>query len=243
MKTALAAEQHAGGPAGHLLPGQLLAGQPGHGLGRRPRRGAPGCSALGVGLWSLATVGSGLARSYGQLVLARSLLGIGEATYGVIAPTILMDLFARDSSGRGSCRHSTWPCRSAAPWAWAWAGTIADPLGLAVGVLRRRGCRACSRPSPPWSCPSRSAAPSEGVDPERLRAHEQAGASRADYLDLMVNSSYTYAVFGMAAYTFAIGGLLRLVPHLPGQDAEGIEQVPGRRDPGPGHALSPRSSA
>jgi sugar phosphate permease len=53
---------------------------------------------------------------------------------------------------------------------------------------------------------------SEGVDPERLREHEKAGASRADYVDLMVNSSYTYSVFGQAAYTFAIGGLLIWVP-------------------------------
>ena len=29
----------------------------------------------------------------------------------------------------------------------------------------------------------------------------------------MVNSSYTYSVFGMAAYTFAIGGLLVWVPN------------------------------
>src|SRR5262245_36718966 len=40
----------------------------------------------GVGLWSLATVGSGFADTYGHLVLARSLLGIGEATYGTLAP-------------------------------------------------------------------------------------------------------------------------------------------------------------
>src|SRR5207245_10922233 len=53
---------------------------------------------------------------------------------------------------------------------------------------------------------------SEKVDLDRLRAHEKAGARGADYADLMVNSSYTYAVFGMAAYTFAIGGLLVWVP-------------------------------
>ena len=29
----------------------------------------------------------------------------------------------------------------------------------------------------------------------------------------MVNSSYTYSVFGMAAYTFAIGGMLVWVPN------------------------------
>jgi sugar phosphate permease len=52
----------------------------------------------------------------------------------------------------------------------------------------------------------------EAVDPERLREHEKAGATREDYIDLMVNSSYTYSVFGMAAYTFAIGGMLVWVP-------------------------------
>ena len=54
----------------------------------------------GVGLWSLATIGSGFADTYGHLVLARSLLGIGEATYGTLAPTILADLYPRDRRGR-----------------------------------------------------------------------------------------------------------------------------------------------
>ena len=31
----------------------------------------------------------------------------------------------------------------------------------------------------------------------------------------MVNSSYTYAVGGMAAYTFVIGGMLVWLPHTP----------------------------
>src|SRR5437868_5911797 len=34
--------------------------------------------AFGVGLWSIATFGSGLAETYGQMVLARSFLGVGE---------------------------------------------------------------------------------------------------------------------------------------------------------------------
>ena len=54
---------------------------------------------------------------------------------------------------------------------------------------------------------------SEGVDPERASAStSEVGASRADYIDLMVNSSYTYVVFGLAAYTFAIGGLAYWLP-------------------------------
>ena len=38
---------------------------------------------------------------------------------------------------------------------------------------------------------------SEGVDLERLRLHEKVGASPEDYTDLMVNSSYTYSLFGI----------------------------------------------
>jgi MFS family permease len=53
---------------------------------------------------------------------------------------------------------------------------------------------------------------SEGVDPSRLKAHEKAGAKYEDYVDLMVNSSYTYSVLGMAFYTFAIGGLAAWLP-------------------------------
>jgi MFS family permease len=165
---------------------------------------------LGVGLWSLATVGSGLARSYGQLVLARSLLGIGEATYGVIAPTILLDLFQRQQRARVlSAFYLAMPIGSAlgmalggyvaARWDWRLAFFIAGGVGLIVALAALV-----------LHDPLRGS--SEAVDTERLRAHEQAGASRADYLDLMGNSSYTYAVGGMAAYTFVIGGMLVWFP-------------------------------
>lgn len=50
--------------------------------------------ALGVGLWSAATVLSGLARSYDELFAARALIGAGEGGYATLAPAILSDLFA-----------------------------------------------------------------------------------------------------------------------------------------------------
>ena len=53
---------------------------------------------------------------------------------------------------------------------------------------------------------------SEGIDPSKLLAHEKAGASQADYIDMMVNSSFTYSVLGMSFYTFAIGGLSAWLP-------------------------------
>lgn len=53
---------------------------------------------------------------------------------------------------------------------------------------------------------------SEGVEEQRLRLHERVGPSREDYVDLMVNSSYTYSVFGLAFSMFAIGGLIVWLP-------------------------------
>lgn len=167
---------------------------------------------LGVGVWSLATVGTGFAQNYGHLVLARALLGVGEATYGVIAPTILMDLFARESRARlMSAFYLAMPIGSAlglglgstiAPWlGWRVAFFMVGVPGLVAAMS------ALMLPEPVRGA-------SEGVDVERLKAHEKAGAPREDYLDLMVNSSYTYAVFGMAAYTFAIGGMLVWVPQF-----------------------------
>jgi hypothetical protein len=50
------------------------------------------------------------------------------------------------------------------------------------------------------------------VEEHRLRLHERVGPSREDYIDLMVNSSYTYSVFGLAFSMFAIGGLVFWLP-------------------------------
>lgn len=56
--------------------------------------------AFGVGLWSIATVGTAFASSFNQMFVARALLGVGEASYGVVAPTLLADLFEPRKRGR-----------------------------------------------------------------------------------------------------------------------------------------------
>ena len=167
--------------------------------------------AFGVGIWSLATVGGGFARDFGHLALARTFLGIGEATYGVIAPTILMDLFTRERRARVmSLFYLAMPVGSALGiiiggyigkhYGWRNAFFVVGVPGLIAAFF------ALLLPEPVRGA-------SEGVDADRLLAHERAGASRADYVDLMVNSSYTYSVMGMAFYTFAIGGMVYWVPY------------------------------
>lgn len=57
-------------------------------------------AAIGVALWSLATIGSGLADSYESLLTMRALIGIGEAGYATVAPSIIADLFRPSERGR-----------------------------------------------------------------------------------------------------------------------------------------------
>ena len=52
--------------------------------------------AGGVFVWSLATVASGLAPTFGWLLLARAVTGIGEASYAVVTPSLLSDCYAAE---------------------------------------------------------------------------------------------------------------------------------------------------
>lgn len=55
---------------------------------------------IGVIVWSLASGGSGLATGYVMLLLTRCLVGIGEAAYGPVAPSMLSDLYPVERRGR-----------------------------------------------------------------------------------------------------------------------------------------------
>jgi MFS family permease len=64
------------------------------------RRSRPRLIAFGVFCWSLATTLSGFAGSFIALLAARASVGIGEAAYGTIAPSLLSDYFPADKRGR-----------------------------------------------------------------------------------------------------------------------------------------------
>ena len=49
--------------------------------------------ALMAAVWSLATVACGLSRSYGQLLAARAVIGLGEAGYGAVGGALLTSMF------------------------------------------------------------------------------------------------------------------------------------------------------
>jgi MFS family permease len=55
---------------------------------------------IGVVLWSLATMSCGLANSFAQLFTARVMVGVGEATLGPSASSMLSDYFPRGKLAR-----------------------------------------------------------------------------------------------------------------------------------------------
>jgi MFS transporter, Spinster family, sphingosine-1-phosphate transporter len=166
----------------------------------------------GVGLWSLATVGAGFADTYGHLVLARSLLGIGEATYGTLAPTILADLYPRERRGQIlSFFYLAVPVGSALGYVlggliephygWRMAFWIVGGPGLVAalsGLLLRE---------PPRGAMDRA---------EEVHAlasmHTPGRVSWRDYKVLKQNKSYIHNSLGMALMTFALGGLALWMP-------------------------------
>lgn len=52
--------------------------------------------AIGVFIWSLTTLLGSFMNTYGWFLLFRAMVGVGEASYSTIAPTIISDLFAHD---------------------------------------------------------------------------------------------------------------------------------------------------
>ena len=56
--------------------------------------------ALGVALWSLATAGAALATGFVSFMVARALVGVGEAAYATISPSLISDYFPPERRNR-----------------------------------------------------------------------------------------------------------------------------------------------
>ncbi len=83
---------------------------------------------VGVTIWSLATLFSGLAANYVQLFLGRGAVGIGEASYYPAGTSLVSDYFPKEQRGRVM---SIWGAGSAVGIAvgFAGGGFVADHFG------------------------------------------------------------------------------------------------------------------
>jgi predicted MFS family arabinose efflux permease len=161
---------------------------------------------IGVGVWSLASGGSGLAAAYGLMLATRCFVGIGEAVYGPVAPDMISDLYPVKRRGQ--------------VLAWFYAAIpFGGALGYALGAeaLRFTGeWRAAFYMVVP---PGLLLAAWCFFMPEPRRGHADAvntGARRmerwSDYRTLVKTPSYVLNTLGMTAMTFAIGGLAFWIP-------------------------------
>src|SRR2546422_8522732 len=97
---------------------------------------------VGVTIWSLATLFTGLARNYLQLFVARAVLGVGEASYYPAGTSLLGDHFRKEGRARAM---SIWAAGTAVGIAvgFAGGGILGSRPGwrAAVYITRLRGLR------------------------------------------------------------------------------------------------------
>ena len=182
---------------------------------------------VGVLLWSLASGGSGLALTFGMLLLTRCFVGIGEAAYGPVAPTVISDFYpvkvrgqvlawfymaipvagalgyvigeSVAKSGLGAWGESVFGLKAES---WRWAFYLVVPPGILLGL---------------WSFFMRE--PPRG-QADLAQPVKVARSRSRDYLILLRTPSYVLCTLGMAAMTFAFGGIGLWMPyyleHRPG---------------------------
>jgi predicted MFS family arabinose efflux permease len=177
--------------------------------------------AAGVLVWSAATFASGLATGFAALLFARALIGVGEASYSVVTPSLLSDFYPSERRGRAlSFFYAAIPLGSALGYVlggvlgehlgWRRAFFVAGAPGaaLAIGLLFLRD-------------------PPRGAFDPRPASGQIALSFRASVRALAQRRSYLYNTLAQTIYTFSIGGLAGWMPtyfvrerHLPLKTAD-----------------------
>jgi predicted MFS family arabinose efflux permease len=161
--------------------------------------------AAAVLVWSLATAASGLATTFAALLIARAVIGIGEAGYATVGPAIIADLFPLDRRTRMlSLFYVAIPVGAAAGYAvggavgeaWGWraaffAGGLPGVL-LAVAALFIRE-------------PPRGAMDGKAAQPDPV-------SFRDGLRQLSRNATFWTTTAGYTLMTFSIGGLSFWMP-------------------------------
>ena len=163
-------------------------------------------AAGGLVVWSLATAMAGFAGSYHALMAARAAVGVGEASFGTVAPGLISDFFTRERRGR--------------ILAWFY---VAIPVGSALGYLlggvlgHRFGWHSAflmvGLPGLLLAVPILllREPPRGGLEAGGVSKPLQAATSDG-YAALLKNRSFIFNTLAMAAMTFAIGGLGQWIP-------------------------------
>lgn len=167
---------------------------------RFPRKGL---IAAGVAVWSIATAMSGFAGLFLTLIAARIFVGVGEASYATLSPTIIDDLSdARSKNRMLAIFYAAIPVGSALGYVlggqlehafgWRSAFYVAGAPGIVLAFL------VLLIEEPPRSAVAKA------------KSHHTNffGSLSA----LFASRGYRYAVLGYVAYTFALGAFAAWAP-------------------------------
>ena len=158
-------------------------------------------TAAGVFVWSLGTILSGLAPSYGALLACRVLIGLGEASYATLAPGWLADLFTAEKRNNAlTIFYVAIPVGSALgyvlgglvehAYGWRWAFGLAGAPGLLLAAAL------AFLPEPARGATETNAGAADG--------HGKLPAWR-DIGGIFRLADYNLTLLGYTAYTFALG--------------------------------------
>jgi MFS transporter, Spinster family, sphingosine-1-phosphate transporter len=153
-----------------------------------------------VFVWSLATALSGKAQTYGTLHTIRAVVGVGEAGYGPVAPTIISDSYSEQVRSRMLSIYF-----------------IGTPLGSAIGIIlggnwgQHFGWRTAFLVA---AIPGFILAVLALFIREPARSPEtvRTPSILQTWAYLFKTPSYVYNVLGTTALTFAVGGLAYWFP-------------------------------
>jgi MFS transporter, Spinster family, sphingosine-1-phosphate transporter len=156
----------------------------------------------GAILWSLATLATAWVHDYWTLYLRHALVGVGEATFGIFAPAVLADFYSEPDRNRIlSIFYTAIPVGAALGyvaggqlgtlWGWRRPFFLCAIPGIVIAALYG------------WL----------GREPVRGSSdHVRATRDRATFRGLFTNPAFLCATFGLAALTFAMGGISTWVP-------------------------------
>jgi MFS transporter, Spinster family, sphingosine-1-phosphate transporter len=159
-------------------------------------------AAGGLVIWSLATVGAGVATGYRTLLTARTAVGVGEASFGTVSPGLLADYFPRERRGRILAYfYLAIPVGSALGY--LLGGLIGQHFGWHAAFLIV-GLPGLALALPLWFLREPSRGVTAGGNPTNNGPRE--------YLSFFSNRSFVINTLAMAAMTFALGGLAQWLP-------------------------------
>jgi MFS family permease len=150
--------------------------------------------ALGIFVWSAGTVLSGTANGFWNLLWFRVLVGVGEASYATISPSLIADRFFGTKRNTaitifyvaipvGAALGFVIGGQIATHWSWRHAFVWAGAPGLLLALLLL-----------PFA------------DTPRTESVGKAKPTLRDALRLFCSPNYMLLVLGYTAYTFALGG-------------------------------------